>query len=93
MAQDKNGKPIHPGDLVSITCLVTGLDKHQDYINLALQTVEGRMPDGKKSDFFINSHMVEVIAALGHSDPDLDVSKALSDPEHDFSSHLPEVKG
>ncbi len=77
MPHDRFGKKLHPGDIVAIPCTVKGIDKHSDYINLAVETIEGRHPDGKKETFLINAREVELVKSIGESDPALDVDSVL----------------
>lgn len=76
---DRKNNKLHPGDLVMIPCIIKGIDKHSTYINLAVETAEGRYPDGKKDLIQINARQTELLKPLGHSDPDMDVTQALSD--------------
>lgn len=79
MPHDRKNHKLHPGDVVMIPCVVLGIDKHAEYINLALESVEGRYPDGKKEMFLVNARQTELIEAVGHSDAEIDVEKAMID--------------
>lgn len=79
MPTDRNNKKLHPGDIINIPCLVKGIDPHAEYLNLAVETLEGRYPDGRKELLYINARQTELVKPLGHSDPDMDVAKIMSD--------------
>jgi hypothetical protein len=56
---------------------VLGIDQHSEYINVALETVEGRYPDGKKDFLLINARECELVEKLGNSHVEIDVDTAL----------------
>lgn len=79
MPHDRKNNRLRPGDLVMIPGIVKGIDKHSTYVNIVIETSEGRHPDGRKELIQINARQVELISASGHSDPDMDVTAAISE--------------
>lgn len=58
MPSDKNGIKLQVGDTVNMVCLITGLDHHAEFINMALETVEPIWPSDKKREILVNSNQV-----------------------------------
>jgi hypothetical protein len=82
MPHDRRGKKLHTGDIVTIPCVIRGIDKHSEYINLAVETLEGRYPDGKHEQFFINAREVQFVQSGGGiSATDIDVDAVLRDSD------------
>ena len=89
MPRDKNGQPIRPGDIVTVRCRVTGVDKDVDFKNVALETIEPTYPGDFPARLLLNAKQVVVVESIGASNPDLDVMRAISDSqdEIDISRH------
>lgn len=79
MATDRKGRKLHIGDVVHIPATITGIDKHDEFYNVALETVETMHPANHRTSLLLNAKQVELVAALGDSQTDIDVHKALSD--------------
>lgn len=61
MPHDRKNKAIQIGDVVMVPAIVTGVDKHEDFINLALETIETMYPGEHKTPLLLNCRQVEVI--------------------------------
>ena len=56
---DHNGTPLKVGDKVMVEFLVKEVHATEEYCNLTLESVYGRLPDDKKEDCIgLNSHVV-----------------------------------
>jgi hypothetical protein len=77
---DRKGQALRPGDVVNVPCRVVGLTPGTDLLNIALETLE-LSPLTKLLSAIVTLHaaQVELACALGTSDPEATVERALSD--------------
>lgn len=79
MNRDVKGRKIRPGDIVSVKCIVTGLDPKVDYYNVVLETTEPCHPLCSKVPIVLNCAQVELLDAIGESNVEMDVQSAIDD--------------
>ena len=58
---DHNGNPLKVGDVVAIPCVITGLDRHHDYVNVGLETRWPMHPGPNKTPIFLSSLQILLI--------------------------------
>jgi hypothetical protein len=62
MPHDQFGKPLQPGDVVNIPCVIKSISSEEGYCNVELETLHGRRPDGHKDTFSaLNTAQVEKV--------------------------------
>lgn len=61
MPKDHNGSELKVGDVVAVPCVITGMDKHDEYINVALETRWPMSPGDKRTPLALNTHQVMLI--------------------------------
>lgn len=79
MPTDRAGKKIHVGDIVNVRCLVTGVDRHPDFINVALEVTEPEYPGAAKRTLLMNALQTELVESLGETNTDIDIDSAFAD--------------
>lgn len=79
MPVDRNGKKIHTGDIVYVPCMVKGIDRHPDFINVLLTTCDPVYPGNSRQDLLMNSQQVEIKESLGETKSDIDVAQAIQE--------------
>jgi hypothetical protein len=58
---DHNDNPLKIGDIVAVPCVITGIDKHPDFINVALQTRWPMYPGENKTPIILNTSQVILV--------------------------------
>lgn len=81
MPHDRKNHPIKIGDIVSIPAVVTGVDRHPNYINIAVETIEPMFPAEHKTPLLLNARQVEVV------NPVFLVSETPADPKPPEENH------
>jgi hypothetical protein len=82
MPHDRDGIELHPGDIVSLPCKITGVDSHDEYINTALETVDPVFPENVRRHVLVNAKQVVLLSRAiddkknegAISSPDLNLS-------------------
>jgi hypothetical protein len=58
---DHNDNPLKLGDVVAVPCVITGIDKHPDYINVALLTRWPMFPGPNPTAIILNTSQVLLV--------------------------------
>ena len=58
MPHDKNGVLLKVNDIVTVSCVITGISPSEDYCNLSLMTVEQMPPTNDRSYLSLNAKQV-----------------------------------
>lgn len=58
---DHDDRPLKIGDTVSVPCVITGIDRQPEYINVAMETVWPMYPGHKKTSIILNTKQVLLI--------------------------------
>lgn len=61
MPHDRKGQQLKIGDIVMIPAIITGVDRHDEYINVAVDTIEPMFPGEHKTPILLNAHQVEIV--------------------------------
>lgn len=67
---DHANRPLKVGDLVVVPCIVTGIDKHPDFINVALETRWAMEPGPNKTPIILNTKQVLLVESSREMMPD-----------------------
>jgi len=59
--RDHVGKELKVGDEVAVSCIITGLDRHEEYINVALETRYPMFPGNNPTAIILNTKQVLLI--------------------------------
>jgi hypothetical protein len=71
MPLDGRGRKLHVGDTVNVPCVVTGVDGHEEYCNIAVETLEAMFPGPNKTAIVLNTRQVILTKRVGASDSDI----------------------
>lgn len=86
MSIDRKGRRIHVGDIVSVPCVVKGVDQTGTPLSVLVETL---VPGGEiPRQMLFNANQVEITESLGESALDIDVKTAISDT----GSHILKTK-
>lgn len=58
---DHQGEPLNIGDIVVVPCVITGIDKHPEFINVALETRWPMLPGDNKTPILVNTTQVILV--------------------------------
>ena len=58
---DHNGTPLKVGDRVMVEFVVKQVHATEEFCNLTLESVHGRLPDEQKETAVINSHVAVLL--------------------------------
>lgn len=68
--RDHVGKELKVGDEVAVSCIITGLDRHEEYINVALETRYPMYPGNNPTAIILNTKQVLLINKSQKTPPD-----------------------
>jgi len=75
---DRDGRPLRCGDVVSLECVIIGIDEHHVFINAELESVEPMYPElDKRVHVMVNTRQVTFL----REGPPREQAKAISAPE------------
>lgn len=86
MAHDSVGNKLHVGDIVDLPCRITGVDECEDFINVALETLEPVHPARHFRNLVVNAKQVRLVIPVGGTQTDISV---LDSVEASKSGELP----
>lgn len=63
MPKDHNGNDLKIGDVVAVPCIITGLDHHGEYIDVALETRWPMYPGPNSTPLALNTKQLLLVRA------------------------------